>query len=594
MPAQRMEAPISVGEAVLAIESRDYLLPSIQRDFVWDAERTEKLFDSLLRGYPVGSFLFWKVLPDNLKTYRFYEFLRHVDASEDAKLKSYEIVDAKPRTIVLDGQQRLTSFYLGLLGYRADKAKWKWSNNPAAYPKRRLYLNLAKQASGGDNLDLVYDFQFLTEEQAADKTEGNFWFPVREALKWRLGADVDMQKMVGYITANALNSWGGQALAKLCNAVLKDPVIHYFQEDEQSLSKVLNIFVRLNSGGMALSYSDLLLSIASAQWQTDARETIHGLVRELNATGEGFDFDKDFVLKSALVLTDLTDIGFNVENFNKQNTAAIEEGWATNVKEPLLRATEVASALGYQGKTLTSSNVLIPVAYYLRKIGAPAQFALHPKYAEDRARIRKWLIAGLLKGVFSAKTDTLIAAVRSAIKSQPELGFPLAAIEKALLEQNVSLKFNDDEAEALLDTEYGKRNAFSVMAALYPALSSQYKFHIDHVFPRSSFHKSKLRRAGFSEQAVELMQEQVNRVANLQILEGLTNEVKLATPFDEWIAPMLQAGHEDEWSAYKTRHAIPDLSNDLPSYDMAHFGQFYVLRRALLKKRLLDVLSVGQ
>jgi hypothetical protein len=377
-------------------------------------------------------------------------------------------------------------------------------------------------------------------------------------------------------------------LAKLCNAVLKDPVIHYFQEDEQSLSKVLNIFVRLNSGGVALSYSDLLLSIASAQWQTDARETIHGLVRELNATGEGFDFDKDFVLKSALVLTDLPDIGFSVENFNKQNTAAIEAGWANNVREPLLRATEVASALGYQGKTLTSSNVLIPVAYYIRKLGSPVEFALHAKYAEDRAKIRKWLISGLLKGVFSAKTDTLISAVRSTIKSHSEASFPLAGIEKTLLEQNVSLRFNDDEADALLDTEYGKRNTFSVMAALYPALSSQYKFHIDHIFPKSSFYKATLRKSGFDEQQIELMQDRVNRVSNLQILEGLANESKQATPFDQWIVPMLQIGHENEWSAYKARHAIPDLSQ----YTMDRFEQFYATRRANLKKRLLEVLSI--
>ena len=50
MPAQRMEAPITVGEAVLAIQKRDYLLPAIQREFVWTAEKTESLFDSLMRG----------------------------------------------------------------------------------------------------------------------------------------------------------------------------------------------------------------------------------------------------------------------------------------------------------------------------------------------------------------------------------------------------------------------------------------------------------------------------------------------------------------------------------------------------------------
>src|SRR3954462_7797505 len=108
MPAQRMEAPITIGEAVLAIQRRDYLLPAIQREFVWTAEKTESLFDSLMRGYPVGSFLFWKVLPENSQKYKFYEFMQSFDAFDNKRLKPYDIVQDKQLTVVLDGQQRLT------------------------------------------------------------------------------------------------------------------------------------------------------------------------------------------------------------------------------------------------------------------------------------------------------------------------------------------------------------------------------------------------------------------------------------------------------------------------------------------------------
>jgi uncharacterized protein with ParB-like and HNH nuclease domain len=80
MPAQRMEAPITIREAVLAIQKRDYLLPAIQREFVWRVEKTEALFDSLMRGYPVGSFLFWKVAPDSPQRYKFYEFMQEFHA----------------------------------------------------------------------------------------------------------------------------------------------------------------------------------------------------------------------------------------------------------------------------------------------------------------------------------------------------------------------------------------------------------------------------------------------------------------------------------------------------------------------------------
>jgi hypothetical protein len=585
MPAQRMEAPITIAEAILAIKKQDYLLPAIQREFVWTADKTVALFDSLMRGYPVGSFLFWRVDEDHSQAYKFFEFMQSFDAQDNKRLKPYDIPMPRQLTVVLDGQQRLTSLAIGILGFRADRIRGKWANNPNAYPKKRLYLNLAAKYTGQEELDREYDFRFLTDEEAAKTSDTEHWFPLRKVLEFREGADVNTERLMGYATEHKLNGWGGGALAKLCNVILKNPVIHYFREDEQSLDRVLNVFVRLNSGGIPLSYSDLLLSIASAQWKSDAREAIYGLLDDLNEFGDGFEFDKDFVLKSALVLTDLVDIGFSVDNFGKKNTEAIESGWEANVRLPLLTAVELAAALGYHGKTLTSSNVLIPVAYYLRKLGSPAGFCTAPKYAEHRATIRKWLVASLLKSVLSSKTDTLLAAVRGAIRDSQDAHFPLAAIEKALLGHGVTLRFSDEELDTLLDAEYGKRNTFSVLAALYPSLNTQFKFHLDHVFAKSGFHKTRLKAAGFSEDAIARMQELVNQVPNLQLLEGLANQSKLDSAFSDWIVP-LQA-KPTEWTQYRQQHAIPELSD----YGISHFEEFFKERRALLMTRLRELLA---
>lgn len=585
MPAQRMEAPITVAEAILAIKKQDYLLPAIQREFVWTAEKTVALFDSLMRGYPVGSFLFWRVDEAHSQDYKFFEFMQSFDAQDNKRLKAYDIPLPRELTVVLDGQQRLTSLAIGILGYRADRIKGKWANNPNAYPKKRLYLNLAAKYAGQEELDREYDFRFLTDDEASVSSDSEHWFPLRKVLEFRDGSDVDTGKLMEYVTTQKLNVWGGGALAKLCNVLLKNPVIHFFREDEQSLDRVLNVFVRLNSGGIPLSYSDLLLSIASAQWTSDAREAIYGLLDDLNEFGDGFEFDKDFVLKSALVLTDLTDIGFSVNNFGKKNTAAIESGWEANVRLPLLLAVELAGALGYHSKTLTSANVLIPVAYYLRKLGSPAGFCTAPKYAEHRVTIRKWLVVSLLKSVLSSKTDTVLAAVRAAIRDSGEELFPLAAVEKALLGHGVAMRFTDDELESLLTSEYGKRNTFSVLAALYPSLNTQFKFHLDHVFPKSGFHKGRLRAAGFGDEAILRMQELVNQVPNLQFLEGLANQSKLDTAFADWIAPTL--AKPAEWAQYRQLHGIPELSG----YGLDQFEEFFRARRQILLARLKESLA---
>lgn len=580
MPAQRMEAPITIREAVLAIQKRDYLLPAIQREFVWGAEKTEALFDSLMRGYPVGSFLFWKVAPESSHRYRFYEFMQDFHALSNKHLTPYEVAEPRQLTVVLDGQQRLTSLAIGLLGYRADKERGKWSNNPTAYPKRRLCLNLALPYKSDDEIDRKYDFRFLTDTEAAAQDAEHLWFPVKDVLQFAGPQEIDMAKLLGYIMKKSLNEFGSQALLKLCQAIIKDPVIHYFQEEEQTLDRVLNIFVRLNSGGIPLSYSDLLLSIATAQWKTDARDAIYGLVDELNAFGDGFDFDKDFVLKSALMLTDRPNIKFSVENFDKENTKAIEDNWQESVRNPLLRAAELVASYGYHGKTLTSANVLIPVAYYLKQIGSPSNFTVYKDYANDRKLLRKWLVVGLLKSVFSAKTDTLLAAARTAVQDNKGKGFPFDALEKALAVHGVSLKFSEEELGNLLDSEYGKRNTFSVMAAAYPALNTQFKFHLDHIYPRSGFDRRKLKNSGLSEEDIAEYSGRFNQLPNLQMLEGSANQSKLDTPFEDWIKP--RQADAASWANYRDQHMIPGLT----SYGLGAFKDFFTKRRALLLEKL--------
>lgn len=580
MPAQRMEAPITIREAILAVQKRDYLLPAIQREFVWDAEKTESLFDSLMRGYPVGSFLFWKVAPDSSRRYKFYEFMQDFHALNKKRLVPFEIAEPRQLTVVLDGQQRLTSLAIGLLGYRADKEKGKWTNNPAAYPKRRLYLNLAQPYKSDEEIDREYDFRFLTEEVASVRDEHHLWLLVRAAMDFVGPQGVDNGKLVKYVVAKSLNDFGAGALSRLCDIIIKDPIIHYFQETEQKLDRVLNIFVRLNSGGIPLSYSDLLLSIATAQWKSDAREAIYGLVDELNENGDGFEFNKDFVLKSALVLTDRPNIKFNVENFDRENTKAIEDNWDESVRKPLLQATELVASYGYHGKTLTSSNVLIPIAYYLRQIRSPSNFAVHKNYAEDRRLIRKWLVVSLLKSVFSSKTDTLLGAIRTTLQNKKVQGFPFDALDKTLAGHGVSLKFSDEELNTLLDVEYGTRNAFSVLAAAYPALNTQFKFHLDHIYPKSGFDRRKLKKAGFSDDDIEFYVSSFNQLPNLQMLEGVANQSKLDTPFEDWIKP-LQADAVS-WTNYRGQHMIPALT----SFGLNNFKEFHSTRRRLLFEKL--------
>ncbi len=162
------QTPITVKEAVDNVHSKKYLLPAIQRELVWNTHQIERLFDSLMRDYPVGSFLFWQVDKRNAKKFVFYEFIRDFHERNRKHNTKADVSGEDDIIAILDGQQRLTSLYIGLRGSYSYKEHMKRRDNPAAFPQRKLYLNLIGKYCDEDDesLDLEYDFYFLTDREA--------------------------------------------------------------------------------------------------------------------------------------------------------------------------------------------------------------------------------------------------------------------------------------------------------------------------------------------------------------------------------------------------------------------------------------------
>lgn len=163
--------------------------------------------------------------------------------------------------IVLDGQQRLTSLYIGLKGTRTLKKKKARNDNPNAYEEKRLYLNLKKQPNM-DNPEDNYEFEFHAKKPEND--EEHWWFKVGDIL--------ELKSVVNYAREHDLNDKDSALLENLKNAFHDKQLISFFEETEKNLDKVLNIFIRVNSGGVKLSYSDLLMSILTASFSSDIRK----------------------------------------------------------------------------------------------------------------------------------------------------------------------------------------------------------------------------------------------------------------------------------------------------------------------------------
>lgn len=580
------ERPITVQEAVENIHAKKYLLPAIQREVVWDVEQITKLFDSLMRDYPIGSFLFWYVERKNSSKYQFYEFMRDFHEIKNSHNPKANVSGKDDITAVLDGQQRLTSLYIGLKGSYAYKEPWKRWDNPQAFPIRRLYLNLLDRAKEGP-IDLLYDFAFLTEEEARNPRKNTFWFKVCDTLGMKSQAEVNdylLEKEVMENNPKEQARFANHTLFKLWEVVHKTPVINYFLEKDESLDKVLNIFIRVNSGGTVLNYSDLLLSIASAQWkQRDAREEVNTFVDELNSVGDGFNFDKDLVLKSCLVLGGFKDIAFKVDNFNKANMLQIENQW-DEITTALRYAVTLVSAFGYSRATLTANNAIIPIAYYLLKKGLPKNYDQAQRFESDRKAVRQWLIFSLVKRVFGGVPDTVLRPVREILRTNTN-SFPFEEIKDKFKGTTKSLQFTEDDIENLLQSRYGQGYTFSTLALLYQTLDYRNKFHMDHIHARSFFTRAKLKKEGVADDDLEFCMEAVDMLPNLQLLEGVANQEKLALRFEEWLQRTCRS--KQARTDFCAKHYIPDVNLSL-----INFREFFNERRAALKEQLADVLQV--
>lgn len=311
------QAPITIHQAIERINRSEFLLPAFQREFVWKPNQIEQLFDSLMQGYPISSMLFWKVKENTKADFRFYQFLKKYIEYHAIHNDTIATNGVNDFHAILDGQQRLTALYIGLCGsyaykeYRRAYAYSEWS-----YPTRHLYLNISSEFKE-DESDRKYKFSFLDkavtqEEEIYIDNEDEKWFKV--------GVVLDLYKSDGlddFAEKHQLTKESKKLVKQLERVIHTGLNINYYEEDEQNPDKAVNIFVRINSGGTTLSFSDILMSIAIASWkQKDARTEINDLVDAIRA--KGFNLDKDYILKSFLYLYH-KDVRFKITSFKNDD-----------------------------------------------------------------------------------------------------------------------------------------------------------------------------------------------------------------------------------------------------------------------------------
>ena len=453
----------------------------------------------------------------------------------------------------------------------AIKLPYKWWNSWDAFPRRVLALDLFA-SSDPDEEGSRYTFEFIDEDRVG--VEGSrLWFKASDILSLAAGPD-----MLNWLLNKGHNqdqlSLAYGTLARLYQAIRVEPVVGYYEERSQDIERVLNIFIRCNSGGTPLSYSNLLLSIAVSQWKTlDARREVHGLVDEMNRIRAGLLFNADFVLKAGLMLTDIASVGFRVENFNYDNMAVLKENWP-NIRQALLETVELVDSFGFDSRTIQATNSLLPIAYYLYKRGAPRDFETSDHYVKDRSAIRGWLTRSILKesGIWGSGLDTLLTALRGVIHNSESSEFPVAELRRVMAQRGKFLDFGEEEIEDLADMRLGDRRIFPLLTMLFPDLGSRDGSDIDHIFPKSQFTPTRLKAAGVGDERVEEFRDYCDRIGNLQLLDRAVNNEKRASLPAQWLEVHCLNGQARQ--SYCDRHQLGDVP-----WEITGFLEFYADRR---------------
>jgi hypothetical protein len=484
------------------IERDEIVLPAMQRPFVWKEDRIYKLIDSLLRGFPIGAVMLWRTSTIQ----RFRRLPRDVDVDLPEIFNFETSLDTRNKYLVLDGQQRLTSVFAAFKG---------------TYSHKRLYIDaLSGSSEGKDPGNEYYDCQFLSETAAADLTKTSdgarkYFVPIQELIKINpVHAATSANKKALEL---ALNEKEAERLTDIyirCATILgssKSLQVITVDEDPSNrtpIEEILEIFVRVNSGGLVLQKSDLLMSLLDLKWN-DIQPELQRLVRDIN-TSRPFKFSRDDVLKS-LLLAHGAETRFDRLVADRKQVETLAQQLPAHIPA-IKRAWELLGCILSDNCKIYSErffrgghNAFLPFVLFLSK---------HEQLSnEDRRKIVIGIYLSIMSGIFSGAEARMGAFAKNSVISAKS--FPLGGLA-ALLKREYGIKSLDDVLRRHLDL------ALNIAHGGITLDNNPDDLQRDHIFP-----KSQLEKAGYG-------YDKVNHYANFHFLRGADNLNKLDRPPHEW------------------------------------------------------------
>lgn len=559
-----LNGEITIFEALHHIKSGKFIMPAFQRQYVWSMEQIEKLWDSILLDYPIATFLFWHIDNNNVSgdTY-FCNFLSEVtfDNRKQADSINYELSTINlslTDTAVLDGQQRLTSLFLSLLGkayIRQKYARRKVVGGTVA----KLVIELNKHKSSVDEEEYnskKFDIRFTEKVGKLSPTQFEISDILGEKFQNEETREKAIEETIAYVPADS-KEYARSILNKLYNKIFVEKLIHYTEIHDMKQDDALEMFVRFNSGGKPLKKHEITMSILEAYWP-NAKTKFGELL-----SGSYAGFGSDFIVRAALML-----YGDVVKsNINKQIADELKNNWE-DFRQSLANLEKVLNGMKMEVSRFSSSwNVLLPIIYYIY---------YNSNYSDNLNGIKAYLIRAVLFSYFQSGTTSKLQQMKSNINDNDY------EITVDMLEQINDLRVTSGKIDDIINSEKGSRVAGEALYFLgVDWINKNYKYEQDHLHPYDRFDSSKPVSVQMDDW--RRWRSNRNRLPNLHLLEGRSNGSKNVMRLVDYYNDMNDA----QKKVFRDEAIIPDGV----SLEIENFGEFYEKRKELLMAKIKQLLG---
>ena len=387
------------------IEDGSYQIPKFQRDFVWDKEKTANLIDSLLKGFPIGSFIVWKTK----------ERLKSLKKLGGKILK--EIKEGIDIYYVLDGQQRITSLFLALRGEKTDSFDYK-----------KLYIDLDKDIDGDEQICVL------------EKSENSISFYDLMNEK----TSVLIKKFDSNIFENKIEP---------LQEHIKSYDFSIIEIENLPLEKISDIFTRINTSGKTLT----LFEIMNAKIYTEEKDGQSGfdLEEKFKALIEQLKYvSYESIAKDPIITLQL--IGMVLKkNAKRDGILSIEKERFINEFDKSIESLKIAiefmrSYLKIPASNLLPYSALLVVLAYFFRINE-----LKPANKIQSQQLSKYFFRNAFSWRFSSSSDTTLTQdieLINKIKKCEEIDW-----DKKVSMQNTSKEYFVD----ILKKDFSVSNAFN-------------------------------------------------------------------------------------------------------------------------------------